>query len=119
MIQENIRIKEFVLSIDYAPTMLALAGAPIKSHIQGQSNIPLLTGKVENGRKVFMVEYYSYENPMPWLIDTDYKALRTGKYKYIHYYKHEGKDEFYNLIEDPYEISNLAARDEMRMVVKS
>lgn len=104
---ENTRQKEFVVSIDYAPTLLELAGAKISSHIQGRSLIPLLTGKAKNWRSSFFMEYYSFENPFPWLIDTDYKALRNERYKYIHWIRHPEKDELYDLEKDPYELTNL------------
>ena len=117
LIEPNTRISEFVLSIDYAPTALMLAGAPVKSHIQGESFIPLLTQKAENWRKSFLVEYYSYENPMPWLIDTDYKALRTEKYKYIHWFKHENNNELYDLEKDPFEMNNIYGEEKMSSLV--
>ena len=64
------------------------------------------------------MEYYSYENPMPWLIDTDYKALRTERYKYIHWYKHENKNELYDLVNDPFEMKNLVNETNMREIKK-
>jgi N-acetylglucosamine-6-sulfatase len=118
LIRENSRNSEFVLSIDYAPTALMLAGAPVNQHIQGQSIVPLLEGAHQNWRKSFMMEYYSYENPMPWLIDTDYKALRTKRYKYIHWFKHENKDELYDMIEDPFELNNLYHNPKMHQIAK-
>jgi N-acetylglucosamine-6-sulfatase len=118
LIEKNTRLKEFVLSIDYAPTALALAGANLGEHIQGQSILPLLEGNKENWRTSFLMEYYSYENPMPWLIDTDYKALRTERYKYIHWFKHEGKNELYDMQEDPFEMNNLVRQENMQDVVK-
>ena len=63
------------------------------------------------------MEYNSFENPFPWLIDTDYKALRTERYKYIHWFKHENKDELYDLKDDPYEMNNLVNRKDMQAVV--
>ncbi len=117
LIKPKTKINEFVLSIDYAPTALMLAGAPIKPHIQGESIIPLMTEKHENWRKSFLVEYYSYENPMPWLIDTDYKALRTEKYKYIHWFKHEDKNELYDLEADPFEMNNLYREEGMNSII--
>ena len=118
LIEKNKRIKDFTVSIDYAPTILMLAGAPVASYIQGKSIIPLLEGKTEHWRKSFLMEYYSFENPMPWLIDTDYKALRTERYKYIHWFKHENKNELYDLIEDPYELNNLIGRKDLQAIVK-
>lgn len=118
LIDPGTSIDEFVVSIDYAPTALGLAGAPIGNQIQGQSILPLLTDDKENWRSSFMMEYYSYENPMPWLIDTDYKALRTERYKYIHWFRHEGKNELYDLIDDPYEMNNLIAQPDMAATVQ-
>ena len=54
---------------------------------------------------------------MPWLINTDYKALRTEKYKYIHWFKHENKNELYDLEEDPFEMYNLYYKESMKSVV--
>lgn len=107
LMKRNIHNKDFVLSIDYAPTILDLAGAKINPYIQGRSFLPLLTGKTKEWRKSFLVEYYSFENPFPWLIDTDYKAVRNGPYKYIHWIRYQDKNELYNLADDPYEMNNL------------
>ena len=38
-----------------------------------------------------------------------YKAVRTEKYKYIHWTHHQGMAEMYDLEKDPYEMNNLAA----------
>ena len=118
LVKRNTRINEFVLSVDYAPTVLMLGGAPIGKQIQGQSIIPLLQGNIDNWRKSFLMEYYSYENPMPWLIDSDYKAIRTERYKYIHWYKHENKNELYDLINDPFEMKNLVNEKNMQGIKK-
>jgi len=77
-----------------------------------------LEGNTENWRSAFLMEYYSYENPMPWLIDTDYKALRTERYKYIHWFKKDNKNELYDLLEDPFELNNLYGQDDMQKIVK-
>ena len=105
--RQNTRQKEFVLSIDYAPTILELAGATISPNIQGRSMIPLLKGYAKDWRTSFLMEYYSYENPFPWLIGTDYKALRSERYKYIHWVKYPDRNELYDLVNDPFEQYNL------------
>ena len=47
---------------------------------------------------------------MPWLVGMTYKAVRTDRYKYIHWVN-RGKagelDELYDLERDPFEIKNL------------
>ena len=104
----------FTLSIDYAPTILDLAGIAIPAWMQGRSLVPLMQGPVKDWRQSFLMEYYSYENPMPWLIDTDYKALRKGNYKYIRWYKYQDRDELYDLESDPYEMHNLVHEPNMK-----
>ena len=47
---------------------------------------------------------------MPWLVGMTYKAVRTDRYKYIHWVN-RGRaselDELYDLDRDPYELKNL------------
>lgn len=117
-------IDDFVLSIDIAPTMLQLADAEIGEHIQGKSFIQLLKDKPgkageKHWRDSFLIEYVSYEKPMNWLIDTSYKAVRMGQYKYIHWIHHPEENELYDLDSDPYELSNRVNEPAMRSVVNS
>jgi N-acetylglucosamine-6-sulfatase len=101
------RIDELVVSADIAPTVLELAGAPIGDHIQGRSFVPLLRGDAGDWRRSVLIEFYTYENPFPWLVDMDYRAIRTSRYKYIHWMQHPDENELYDLVEDPYETRNL------------
>jgi N-acetylglucosamine-6-sulfatase len=39
-----------------------------------------------------------------------YKAVRSGRWKYIHYLELEGMDELYDLESDPYEMKNVIAQ---------
>ena len=95
------------LTVDLAPTILELAGAPVGDHIQGQSLVPLLDGVEQGWRGSVLVEFYTYENPFPHLMDMDYRMLRTDRHKYIHWVRHRNLDELYDLEDDPYEMNNL------------
>ena len=46
--------------------------------------VPLLQGNATDRRRSVLIEFYTYENPFPWLLDMDYRAIRTDRYKYIH-----------------------------------
>jgi N-acetylglucosamine-6-sulfatase len=107
------RRSELVICQDIAPTLIELAGGRPGAQIQGRSLLPLF-GRRRNGmratwRKSFMIEYWA-EQAMPWLVGMTYKAVRTDRYKYIHWVNRgrEGElDELYDLDRDPYEIKNL------------
>jgi N-acetylglucosamine-6-sulfatase len=44
-----------------------------------------------------------------------YQALRTERWKYIHYTELEGMDELYDLARDPYEMHNVIASEKARL----
>jgi N-acetylglucosamine-6-sulfatase len=99
---------ELILALDIAPTLIELAGGTPGAHIQGQSLLPLLQGTAAPWRTSFLAEYYA-ESAMPWLVGMTYKAVRTERYKFIHWVHHESCDELYDLAEDPYELRNIIA----------
>ena len=103
----NTEIGDLVASIDIAPTVLDIAGAPIGDHIQGQSFVPLLQGLPGGWRQSLLIEFYTFENPFSWLVDMDYRAIRTHEYKYIHWMQHPDENELYDLVADPLEMRNL------------
>ena len=96
------------LTVDLAPTLLEFAGVPIGSQIQGRSLIPLLDSTPRNWRQSVLVEFYTNEQPFPHLLDLDYRAVRTSRYKYIHWVKFPDQDELYDLQRDSLERRNVA-----------
>ena len=105
------RIRDLVICQDIAPTFIELAGGKPGAQIQGRSLLPLFSGNRSAWRKSFLVEYWA-ENAMPWLVGMTYKAVRTERYKYIHWVNRGRStelDELYDLEKDPYELKNLAA----------
>jgi len=104
------RFKNLVICQDIAPTWLELAGGRPGPQIQGRSLVPLLARRRSAWRKSILVEYWA-ENAMPWLVGMTYKAVRTDRYKYIHWVnrgRSDELDELYDLDKDPFELKNLA-----------
>jgi N-acetylglucosamine-6-sulfatase len=101
-------IKQLVLTIDIAPTLVQLAGGRPPASMQGRSLLPLLAGKRPGWRKSILCEYFS-ENALPWLVGMGYKAVRTDRHKYIHWVNRDDGmlDELYDLDRDPYELKNV------------
>jgi arylsulfatase A-like enzyme len=75
-------------------------------------------GKTAGWRKSILIEYWA-ENAYPWLVNMTYKAVRTERYKYIHWVNRARNgelDELYDLDKDPYEITNLNKRANMKPI---
>jgi N-acetylglucosamine-6-sulfatase len=75
-----------------------------------------LRGSDADWRDSVLIEFFTYENPFPWLLDMDYRAIRTDRYKYIHWIQHPDESELYDLDEDPYEMVNLIGDPELAAV---
>ena len=93
-----------VQNIDFAPTMLDIAGVKIPEWMQGLSLKPILTGKqTELLRKELYYRYYEY--PIDHYV-IPHLGIREKQYKLIYFYTaHEW--EFYDLRNDPKEQKNL------------
>ncbi len=109
-VKAGARISRLVICQDIAPTLLELAGGKPGQQIQGASLLPLLASPRTQWRKSILVEYWA-ENAMPWLVGMTYKAVRTERYKYIHWVNRGSAgelDELYDLEKDPFELENCA-----------
>ena len=108
--------KALVEHVDLFPTFMDVLHLPTPSSVQGQSFLPLLTGKAEKHRDVARSEHYVHpegggKDLIPIRMQFD------GRYKFID----NGPDvppELYDLQADPREITNLAPRPEHAERVK-
>jgi N-acetylglucosamine-6-sulfatase len=103
------KVEQTVMTLDLAPTLLELGHAEAPGTLHGRSLVPLLRGEDSSfppSRDVF-VEYYT-DTVFPRVHKMGYIALRTDRWKLIHYKELPGADELYDLKADPYELKNLA-----------
>jgi N-acetylglucosamine-6-sulfatase len=110
-IKPGSRIKDLVVCQDIAPTLIELAGGKPGPQIQGKSLLGLFGKKKKPWRKAVLAEYWA-EQAYPWLIGMTYKAIRTERYKLIHWVNRDRNrelDELYDLEKDPHELKNLIA----------
>lgn len=107
-------ITEMVQNIDYAPTFLELAGAPIPNDIQGRSLLPLLEGQhPKDWRQSLYYHYYEY--PAEHSVRRHYGVCTADGWKLIHFYPSPSENpataidewEMYDLNSDPREMNNL------------
>ncbi len=94
-----------VISTDYYPTILDLAGMPLKpeQHIDGISILPVLKENIITERDAIFWHYPHYHGSS-W---TPGAAIRSGDWKLIEFYDYE-ETELYNLADDPGEMNDLS-----------
>jgi len=97
-----------VSQYDLMPTMLDAAGIDIPESVEGRSMLPLLSAPSAD---VGWREYVHGEHSTCYSEDMGMQFLTDGKTKYI-WYTLTGEEQLFNLIEDPNELHNLAARYE-------
>ena len=99
------RIKEMVLNIDLAPSLLAAAGVSIPGKMQGRNFLALMKKRKVKWRKSFIYELFQ-DFPFGGRVPP-HKALRTERYKLIKWKKCRKNHELYDLKKDPREMKNL------------
>jgi N-acetylglucosamine-6-sulfatase len=98
-----------VLTVDVAPSLLELGGAPPLPKIHGRSWVPLARDGDPSWRTSWFY-YYNYEKEFPYTPNV--RGVRTDEWKYIRYPHGDGGPdrhmaELYNLESDPGELVNL------------
>ena len=94
----------FALNVDFAPTFLDLAQAPIPADIQGHSLVPILKGQTPKDWRKSM--YYRYYHDPGHHNTRAHYGVRTETHKLIHYWKKDAW-ELFDLKADPDELLNL------------
>ncbi len=104
VVKPGSRNQKLIQNLDYAPTFLDIAKAPIPGDMQGVSLLPLLEGKSpENWRTAIYYHYYEY--PSVHMIPRHF-GIRTERFKLMKFYQFGEEWEFYDLDNDPDELNN-------------
>lgn len=93
-----------VLNVDFAPTLLELAGLPAPADMQGRSFAPMLRGERPPGWRTSMYYRY-YHYPAHHRVQPHY-GVRTERHKLI-YFDKLGAWELFDLAKDPHELKNV------------
>jgi len=96
-----------VANIDLAPTIAELAGARLPDGVDGDSFVQLLENPQLGWREEILLEHWPTEEGVGAMIPEFY-AVRTATWKYVEY--STGEVELYDLVNDPYELINLAGQ---------
>lgn len=105
---------DLVQNLDYAETLLEVAGVRVPKAMQGRSLVPLLRGRrPANWRDALYYQYYEY--PAEHMVRRHY-GVRTNRFKLIHYYEID-EWELFDLERDPFEMKNVYAVPEYRHTI--
>ena len=113
-------IEQQVLTVDVAPSILELCGAPALPDIHGKSWVKLVQSGDSSWRKSLLY-HYNYEKQFPYTPNV--RSVRTETWKYTRSPHGDGGPdrhpaELYNIEFDPEERHNLAANPKYESVVK-
>lgn len=96
---------EMVQNLDFAPTLLDIAGIQIPEDMQGLSLVPLLKGDTALWNRD-AVYYHYYEYPAVHMVKRHY-GIVTKEYKLVHFYYDIDEWELYDRLNDPNEMMNV------------
>ncbi len=108
-------IQQQVLTVDIAPSVLELCGAAPLPKSHGKSWVKLVKEGDSDWRTAWFY-HYNYEKQFPYTPNV--RAIRTDRWKYIHYPHGDGSPdkhlaELYDLQTDPEETKNLISKPEL------
>jgi len=87
---------------DVLPTFLDAAGIAVPEPVEGESMLQLVRGRNQDWREFIDLEHADcYRGHERW------NALTDGEWKYI-YFAPRGREQLFNLDDDPYELRDLA-----------
>jgi len=93
-----------VSHLDIYPTLMEIAGLDPAAveHLEGLSLVPILRGEETIWRNQLFLIY-----DMKYHAVAHMRMIRTERWKLIHHYEDEAKNELYDLVSDPGELENL------------
>jgi arylsulfatase A-like enzyme len=95
-----------VYLLDVFPTLCGLTGAPVPDSVEGVSLLPCLQDPTAALRRDL---YLAYDNSI--------RGLTDGRHKLIEYAC--GATQLFDLVADPFEMRDLAAREESKPTVSN
>ena len=98
-------VDDIITNIDFAPTLLEMAGVSSPKEVQGKSFFSNLKGETSKDWQQSMYYHY-YEYPFYHRVQPHY-GIRNKRYKLIHFYYDIDVWELYDLKNDPNEMRNL------------
>lgn len=106
-------VKDMVINMDIAPTVLEAAGILVPAEIQGQSFLSLLENKTIQRRDAL---YYHYYEAGEHHVSPHF-GIKTKRYKLIRFYNIVNSWELFDLQNDPHEMRNIYHTKKAKKIV--
>ena len=107
-ISPGTRTQQIVNMVDWFPTLCGLAGLRVPRSIEGQDRSEILrnNGDVEQDAAFIM----NFSKWFDWFENgAEWRGVRTNTHTYARWL--DGREQLYDLQEDPFQMNNLAGRD--------
>lgn len=101
-------------NIDFAPTLLDMAGVAAPAEMQGTSLLPLIDDDLGSDSWRQSLYYHYYEYPGFHSVKA-HNGVKKGHYKLMHFYKYDIW-EMYDLKADPLEMNNVYGQAEYESI---
>jgi N-acetylglucosamine-6-sulfatase len=103
----GVRPEAMIQNIDYAPTFLEMAGAPVPADLHGQSFVPILRGEGQAPDEWRDAVFYQYSGENTHAV-ARHDGVRNARYKLMRF---PDTDEWmlFDLENDPMEMTNVSA----------
>jgi arylsulfatase A-like enzyme len=106
VVAKGSRFEPMVQNIDYAPTLVEIAGGAVPSTLHGRSLVPVLSNRTPKDWRT-SIYYHYYEFPADHRVQA-HVGVRTDQHKLIYYYPVD-EWELFDLGKDPQEIRSVYA----------
>lgn len=115
VVKANTESTDIVTNIDFASTLLDLAGIKFKEKVQGKSFKPVLTQTTP--KKWRQAAYYHYYEFPYWHHVQPHYGIRTQRYTLAHFYYNIDTWELYDLEKDPKQMNNVYNEPKYKEVI--
>ncbi len=99
---------QLVVNLDFAQTILDIAGVPAAPQMQGMSFLPILRGESPRWRDAIYYQYFEYPG---WHMVHRQYGVRDHRYKLIYFYERD-RWELFDLERDPHELRSVYGQRE-------